>query len=145
MNDDIWNNTRLGKVLGDLCDITRECREDMHEPDEQSLTAVVKGKSFDNAMGDETEKHLVLTRRTRTSTEVVTINLCDLIALARKAVPTLPTLICHKCGKRVPTLVVVEFSDLDEPKELCIGCWEEFGEVGSRPRIHYIRQRKCVE
>lgn len=140
MNNDIWNNKRLEKVLGDLCHITRDCREDMHEPDEQCLTAVVKGKSFDNAMLDESEKHLILTRRTPAGTEVVTINLCDLLALARKANPANPALICHQCGRRVPTLLVIETEELDQPGEICTDCWSEFGEPSARPTIYHIRQ-----
>ena len=31
---------------------TKNCRHDMHEPDEQGITVMVSGYNFDNAMGD---------------------------------------------------------------------------------------------
>lgn len=33
--------------------MTDGCRDDMHEPDEQGVDAVVSGYIFDNAMGDD--------------------------------------------------------------------------------------------
>lgn len=34
-----------------LTRVTNGCRVDMHEPDEQGVTAIVRGTGFDNAMG----------------------------------------------------------------------------------------------
>jgi len=65
-----------------LREFTKDCRTDMHEPDEQGITsAVVRGRKFDNA-GFDHEKKLVL-RNTDTG-KTFEINLCDLIALARR-------------------------------------------------------------
>jgi hypothetical protein len=36
-----------------LLKATENCREDMHEPDEQGISAVVAGNHLDNAMGDD--------------------------------------------------------------------------------------------
>lgn len=36
-----------------LLEATKDCREDMHEPDEQGISAIVTGYNLDNAMGDE--------------------------------------------------------------------------------------------
>jgi hypothetical protein len=69
-----------------LLRITADCRDDMHEPDEQGLRASVRGRVFDNA-GFDTEKHVVLTRKEPGDPlvpyEEVAINLATLIALAR--------------------------------------------------------------
>ena len=35
-----------------LLEITKDCRDDMHEPDEQDLTCMVSGFHLDNAVGD---------------------------------------------------------------------------------------------
>lgn len=35
-----------------LLRVTKHCRPDMHEPDEQGITVMVSGYNFDNAMGD---------------------------------------------------------------------------------------------
>jgi hypothetical protein len=35
-----------------LLEATKDCREDMHEPDEQGVSALVSGYHLDNAMGD---------------------------------------------------------------------------------------------
>lgn len=36
-----------------LLNCTRNCRDDMHEPDEQGISAKVTGTHLDNAMGDD--------------------------------------------------------------------------------------------
>jgi len=69
------------EVLKELKEITKECREDMHEPDEQGIEAFVKGQHFDNA-GVPGEYYLVLCLEDQR----VEINLATLVALARKAV-----------------------------------------------------------
>lgn len=35
-----------------LLKATKDCRDDMHEPDEQGVSAIVTGYYLDNAMGD---------------------------------------------------------------------------------------------
>ncbi len=90
----------LEKTLDDLQKITRNCRDDMHEPDEQGLSAAVVGTKLDNAFGEEIfsgkdhpEQEIVIILKREipsiysNSTRVITkeFNLCDLIALARKA------------------------------------------------------------
>ena len=41
------------KSLEDLLVITKGCRYDMHEPDEQGLTAIVTGLHPNNALGHQ--------------------------------------------------------------------------------------------
>lgn len=77
-----------------LLSITRDCRDDMHEPDEQGISASVVGTELDNAMGDSghAEEMIVLLKR-----EVVTnwwhkkerFNLATLIAFARIGAKTI--------------------------------------------------------
>lgn len=80
-----------------LRDITEGCRPDMHEPDEQELTARVVGSHLDNAMGDRVEPELVeegaqefvviLERGDEGSGDAArseSFNLASLIALARR-------------------------------------------------------------
>lgn len=72
----------LKHQLDKLKEFTKDCREDMHEPDEQCLNAVVSGFSFDNA-GSDFEIKVTLTDYS--SGKYMTINLATLIAFARKA------------------------------------------------------------
>lgn len=71
----------MNEILKELKEITKGCREDMHEPDEQGIEAFVKGKCFDNA-GVPGEYCLVLCLEDQR----VEVNLATLVALARKAV-----------------------------------------------------------
>ena len=88
----------LKEQLDKLQEFTNSYRDDMHEPDEQGISAVVLGNYLDNAMGDYPE----VIQRAWTdsgpspSMEYVVclqdeqgdqmwINLATLIALARKA------------------------------------------------------------
>ncbi len=85
------------KSLENLLDITRGCRPDMHEPDEQGLTAIVTGLNLDNAFGNqrtlvrespEAEEIVVTLRRDQDGEgwySQIQINLATLIALARRA------------------------------------------------------------
>lgn len=69
-----------------LLEVTKECRPDMHEPDEQGLRATVSGRVLDNAMGDDPNSNeLVVTiwGTTPTGTFQEHFNLATLIALAR--------------------------------------------------------------
>ena len=86
-------------VLERLRQVTDTCRDDMHEPDEQELSAKVYGDHLDNAMGDSlyvpgsqgdqlpwVEYVVCLTREKSDGTiETEWFNLATLIALARKA------------------------------------------------------------
>ena len=42
-----------------LLEITERCREDMHEPDEQGISAHVVGTHLDNAFGEEIIENLL--------------------------------------------------------------------------------------
>ncbi len=87
----------IAKSLENLLDITRGCRPDMHEPDEQGLTAIVTGLHLDNADGNqrilvretpEAEEIIVTLRRDQDGQgwySQIQINLATLIALARRA------------------------------------------------------------
>lgn len=60
-------------------------RHDWHEPDEQEITAVVKGRVFDNAgfwpygANSITEKHVIIKKNGK---EVAAVNLATLFAFA---------------------------------------------------------------
>jgi hypothetical protein len=73
-----------------LLTITSGCRDDMHEPDEQGVSATMAGYSLDNAMGDYIDQravtggyqeYVVIIKRTGRTPEL--FNLASLIALAR--------------------------------------------------------------
>ena len=72
-----------------LLKVTENCREDMHEPDEQGIEATVTGYRLDNAMGEficvEAVKggyqEFVVTLFSHRKDE--SFNLASLIALAR--------------------------------------------------------------
>lgn len=75
-----------------LTEITAGCRDDMHEPDEQGLSAVVQGDHLDNAFGNSPPERncgeftVGLTRNGVTEW----FNLANLIALARFVSPHVP-------------------------------------------------------
>ena len=74
----------LKEIAVKLRRFTHDCRVDMHEPDEQNLSAKVVGRYFDNAYGEweqGNEKIVVLKKGKKT----FKINLATLIALARLA------------------------------------------------------------
>lgn len=74
---------RTPNQLGDaLYGITRGCRNDMHEPDEQDVTATIRGRVFDNA-GSNNELTVVITNYTTGMKDE--FNLATLIAMARAA------------------------------------------------------------
>lgn len=88
----------MEETLKALKEFTSECREDMHEPDEQGISARVIGDHLDNAMGNTINytKVGILGEGSLTHQEYIVvldskdkgsllINLADLIALARKA------------------------------------------------------------
>lgn len=73
-----------------LLKITSECRLDMHEPDEQGITARVLGTRLDNAMGNRLSNNflingwqemVVVIEHEDNGTEQ--FNLASLIAMAR--------------------------------------------------------------
>ena len=76
----------LKPVLHALHQQTEGCRGDMHEPDEQDVSAVVKGDHLDNAMGADPDfNHGELTVGIKKGVHTLWFNLADLIALARQA------------------------------------------------------------
>ena len=80
-------------ILERLLRITKNCREDMHEPDEQGISAIVSGYHLDNAMGSNPHNNCgELTVGLKDAGEhddetcdQLWFNLADLIALARQA------------------------------------------------------------
>lgn len=85
----------MKKTLERLLKITDGCRPDMHEPDEQGLSASVVGTVLDNAMGNRIDPFLIfngaqeivviLDRQTDEGRITEAFNLATLIALARMA------------------------------------------------------------
>lgn len=85
-------STITQNTLASLKKFTADCRPDMHEPDEQGITASIVGTRLDNAFGDMIdgncidgafqEQVVVLHRADGSSCR---INLATLIALARTA------------------------------------------------------------
>lgn len=80
------NKAALRPVLQALLQQTEGCRDDMHEPDEQEVTARVRGRKLDNAMGADPETNNgELTVGIKRNGVNLWFNLADLIALARVA------------------------------------------------------------
>ena len=80
---------REQEILRQLNLFTVDCRHDMHDPDEQGLSAEVIGDHLDNAMGnyignDQQRQEFVVVLKNENNEEFI-INLADLIALARLA------------------------------------------------------------
>uniref|UniRef100_A0A6M3LBT6 Uncharacterized protein n=1 Tax=viral metagenome TaxID=1070528 RepID=A0A6M3LBT6_9ZZZZ len=78
----------MKETLKRLQEITKGCRDDMHEPDEQEIRAVTSGCHLDNAMGNDPynnsgEFTIGIINGLTNQTEW--FNLATLIALARKA------------------------------------------------------------
>lgn len=79
----------FNEFLGELRKATEDCREDMHEPDEQGIDVVVAGYHLDNAFcsthpRDNCGEFSVGIKK---DGEIIGwFNLASLIALARKAV-----------------------------------------------------------
>ena len=61
---------------------TKGCRIDMHEPDEQDVTARVIGRYLDNAMGESDTGNEIVVILSRGKKEH-RVNLATLIAMAR--------------------------------------------------------------
>jgi len=77
-----WEIDLFAGDLRKLRFVTSACRYDMHEPDEQGVTALVTGTRLDNAgVAGEINIHL-----NREGGRSMTIDLASLIALARMAV-----------------------------------------------------------
>jgi hypothetical protein len=82
-----WNEQRLSIILACLKDFTKDCREDMHAPESAGIEhAKLTGTTLDNA-GSPHEKELVLRKD---DGDTFRVNLCDLIAIARKAKLAVP-------------------------------------------------------
>ncbi len=78
----------MKQTLQRLQDATRDCRETMHEPDEQGVYAIVTGTHLDNAMGENPNNNCCEYTVGLGDSEGNCrewFNLSDLIALARKA------------------------------------------------------------
>ena len=81
---------REQEILRQLKLFTVDCRHDMHEPDEQGISAEVIGDHLDNAMGNHimiepnARQEFVVLLRNEDNDELH-VNLADLIALARLA------------------------------------------------------------
>lgn len=82
----------MEETLEKLLQITDGCRDDMHEPDEQGLSADVHGYRLDNAFPPDTPTREIRVKliRAHGTGEFVRLdtgyfNLATLIALARKA------------------------------------------------------------
>lgn len=80
------------KLLKGLQSFTKECRDDMHEPDEQNIKARIVGYKLDNAFGEYIgedhieqgfQEYVVILENDKR--EIFKINLASLIALARLA------------------------------------------------------------
>lgn len=69
-----------------LLEVTHDCRPDMHEPDEQGVSAIVTGLNLDNAMGDDpyhNVQELTVGILRDDTGRMEWFNLASLIALAR--------------------------------------------------------------
>lgn len=81
----------INETLERLNKVTANCREDMHEPDNQGISAKVTGWQLDNAMGDNPyhncgEYTVGITQEDENGNSFTEwFNLADIIALARKA------------------------------------------------------------
>jgi len=77
----------MRKTFTRLLEVTAMCREDMHEPDEQGIDAVVSGYHLDNACDDHpafNAGELTVGIKNENG-HIEWFNLATLIALARKA------------------------------------------------------------
>jgi hypothetical protein len=88
------------KAFGErLLNITDMCRDDMHEPDEQGLSARIIGDHLDNACGEDIRAEaqingfqefvIILDLKASPRFEQARFNLSTLIALARIGAKTL--------------------------------------------------------
>ena len=85
------NFCSFGDLLAGLREFTKECKWDMHEPDEEGITAVVFGDSFDNAFGEAIMdegagfQEMVVVLYNEDKDTIFKINLASLVAIARQA------------------------------------------------------------
>jgi hypothetical protein len=84
MNLEVAQSLRLD--FDRLTAFTHECRDDMHEPDEQGIYAEIYGEDFDNAMGNELDTGELVVALSNEGGDEECFNLATLIALARMAV-----------------------------------------------------------
>lgn len=73
----------------ELKQFLKHCRRDMHEPEEDGVSAIVVGDHLDNALGNRVIESLVIAEHQeyivvlkKDDGEKMLINLADLIALA---------------------------------------------------------------
>lgn len=124
------------KLLG----FTKSCREDMHEPDEQGISARVVGSKLDNAFGeciredaitDGWQEFVVILENK--DYEQLQINLASLIALAR-------------VGGESLILKDFEWTDelvLEYAKRVCGGSYGEY--KGFRTKEEKMKRFKILE
>ena len=75
-------------------DILKDCREDMHEPDEQGIKATIIGTELDNAMGDTFYPEMILSGNHEMLIKIENenngrfglFNLATILAYTRKAI-----------------------------------------------------------
>lgn len=84
-------DSRLKDIRKRLLAITKGCTDDMHEPDNQDISARIVGDHLDNAFGEHIgteaieegyQEYVVILRR---NNKFEKFNLADLIALARQS------------------------------------------------------------
>ena len=111
--------------LARLLAITKGCRDDMHEPDEQDLYAKFLGQTLDNAFGDDpTTNHGELTIGLNRDGKEEWFNLANLIALARKAkVESLDDEILLREYNKLVEITKNCREDMHEPAENGVGAW----------------------
>ena len=76
----------MKNTLNRLLEFTDKCRDDMHEPDEQGISAEVYGEVFDNAFGDSPDYGELVVALSTEEGDEEGFNLATLNALARMAV-----------------------------------------------------------
>lgn len=92
MNSKDYTKSWMTEMKDRLVSITSRCNEEMHEPDNEGVSATVVGDHLDNAFGDSIlsidspkcpQEYVVVLLDTKGRKE--NFNLSSLIALARKA------------------------------------------------------------
>ena len=71
------------KYIRRLKSITKDCRPDMHEPDEQSVSAYVHGEYLDNAFGNDASSGEFVVGIENENGHVEFFNLATMIAIIK--------------------------------------------------------------
>lgn len=82
-----WYTEHLKNVQRILRDVTKACRDDMHEPDEQGISAIFTGFYLDNANGGNPYNNAgeFTVGIKNQDGEIKWFNLADLLAIVRAA------------------------------------------------------------